>query len=250
MREENKCQMMSTEGRDAKRKRGDSSYTLDDAGQATMNSDLAFASVIKGALQLPDAVLARAFSFLSFKDRVTFAMSSPAWESDENQDWAKLIIGSTPVHAIDFGDCSARFAFNLVDTDLDCILTSICAVDNLKEFKLTNCYRIIGHGLDPLRGSTLLKKIDLSLVDRFDVVSKDEGGFISIEAVVPILLSILEAEQCSLKYVQFPAKWRDVSMRERLGEFIERYNDVPVQCNRCGAANREDRVNDYFDSLI
>ena len=141
---------------EAKRKRSDASESgaPEDADQT---SEQSFASAIQSVLQLPDACLSRAFSFLPFGERVTFAMSSPAWNSEQKQDWAKLIIGATPVHEVDFGDC--RFSAKLTDADVDCILGSVDAANNLKELKLTNCIGVVGHGLESLRGSTVLKKL-------------------------------------------------------------------------------------------
>lgn len=35
--------------------------------------------------------------------------------------------------------------------------------------KLTHCFSVVGHGLEPLRGSTVLERIDLGLVRTFEV---------------------------------------------------------------------------------
>ena len=227
---------------EAKRKRSDASESgaPEDADQT---SEQSFASAIQSVLQLPDACLSRAFSFLPFGERVTFAMSSPAWNSEQKQDWAKLIIGATPVHEIDFGDC--RFAAKLTDADVDCILGSVDATNNLEELKLTNCIGVVGHGLQSLRGSTVLKKIDLSLFGRYENAANGLDGLISIEAVVPILLSILEGQKCSLKYVQLPFRWRHNSTNVRLERFIERYNRVLVKCDCCNSTVEGKRVGDY-----
>ena len=49
------------------------------------------------------------------------------------------------------------------DDSLKSILICIDAVNNLKSLKLTSCDTIIGYGLKPLRGSTIIRSIDLSM---------------------------------------------------------------------------------------
>ena len=61
-----------------------------------------------------------------------------------------------------FKDVSSR----LTDTDVGAILKCINAKDVLKVLRLSNCNNIIGHGLEPLRGSIVLQELDLSIIPR------------------------------------------------------------------------------------
>ena len=88
-------------------------------------------------------------------------------------------------------------------------MLAIDAVNNVKSLKVTNCIGIIGAGLEPLRGSIVLKRIDLSLVGDHVNPTIDPEPPISVSAVVPILDSIINTEGNSLVHVQLPKKWRE-----------------------------------------
>ena len=94
-----------------------------------------------------------------------------------------------------------------------------------------------------LRGSIVLKQLDLSLVGQFESPKLHPEPSITEEAVVPILTSIINAEGTSLIHLQLPQKWR--GNRERttlladrehtlLSNFLTRYDDVLVRHqNKC-----------------
>ncbi|KAL7536281.1 hypothetical protein ACHAXR_007041 [Thalassiosira sp. AJA248-18] len=63
-----------------------------------------------------------------------------------------------------YGEVGNDTCKKLMDDDIGAILTIIDAVNNVKTLKLAGCVNITGVGLAPLRGSTVLKHIDLSLV--------------------------------------------------------------------------------------
>ena len=65
---------------------------------------------------------------------------------------------------LDFGDIEDEVAAKLTDKDIKGVLLSIDAINTVKALRLTNCINISGMGLEPLRGSTMIEKIDLSLV--------------------------------------------------------------------------------------
>jgi len=103
-----------------------------------------------------------------------------------------------------------------------------------RTLKLTHCVNIKGHGLKPLSGSTVLEKIDLSLVHQRNM--PDHSPILSDKVVLPILDSILNAQGSVLKQVQFPTKWqRRVTLRYR--DFLDRFNraliDRDLSCSRC-----------------
>ena len=53
-------------------------------------------------------------------------------------------------------------------------MVCIDAVSTFNKLKLAHCVSVAGYGLEPLRGSTAWRRIDLSLVGRFE--SPDTEG--------------------------------------------------------------------------
>jgi len=103
--------------------------------------------------------------------------------------------------------------------------------------KLTNCINIIGVGLEPLRGSTIIEQIDLSLVGDHQSPNISPKPPISRELVLPILVSIIEREGCSLRHVQFPSVWSEGGKSIQFEQFRMRYNEMldnrGVGCAKC-----------------
>ena len=68
------------------------------------------------------------------------------------------------------------------------------------------CCGITGSGLEPIRESVVLERIDLSLVGDHEDPNIYNEPAISAEVVIPILDSILNMENNSLIHVQLPKK--------------------------------------------
>jgi len=114
-------------------------------------------------LDLPDNALAHVATYLSNVSRALFAISSPSV--------SKLTVLSSDAklwETLDFGDIDKNLAEKLKDNDIRYILDIIDAVNNTRCIKLTGCVNIIGSGLSPLRGSIVLKQLDLSLVGQHE----------------------------------------------------------------------------------
>jgi hypothetical protein len=90
----------------------------------------------------------------------------------------------------------------LTDDDIAGMLACINAVHKLKHLYLGNCFRLNGTALEPLRGSTFLERLDLSPAN-CDILCK-----ISQTTAIPILNSIIDRQNHSLKHLQFPREWR------------------------------------------
>ena len=110
------------------------------------------------------------------------------------------------------------------------------AARGLKTLKLTGCVNILGRGLEPLRASTCLQQIDLSLVKEHESPDIQPDPLISRFSCLPILGSICDKDGNKLRHVQFPKKWS----RRGTGamrEFLEKYNTVlssrGSSCSRC-----------------
>lgn len=137
---------------------------------------------------------------------------------------------------IDFGDVDSRL---LSDELIGSVLMCIDASHHMK--KLTDCYHITGRCLEPLRNSTVLEQLDLSLVGRHESPDIQRPVVLS-DIVIPVLESIIGTEGNSVKHLQLPTKWRwggDLHSNEcpRLLDFLEMLpqllNSREQSCSLC-----------------
>lgn len=212
-------------------------------------------------LSLPDPALSRTFSFLPLNERVVFAMQLPSWKEEQTSDVMKTIIAAAPVESLDCLDLGEEVASNLTDCDLKHILTSIDAADNLKSLKLTHCFKIAGHGLQPLGASKVLERFDLSLVPIGFHPSAGMHGLLSIEAVLPVLNSIIDTERllhgpfafeshhCPLRYIQLPQKWRE-NLTEDLVTSLATYSRIGLVCKGCEDTDFSRGIADFLPRKV
>jgi hypothetical protein len=110
---------------------------------------------------------------------------------------------------------------------------------NLRSLKLTNCLNLVGHGLDPLCGSKVIKLIDLSLGTRFDGRNLFDQGIMSDVAVIPILESIINCDDSRLRCIQYPTKWSRRSynrfVRHSIDKLQNKISSRRSDCCECGA---------------
>eukprot|EP00985_Skeletonema_marinoi_P028035 scaffold23822_cov143-Skeletonema_marinoi.AAC.1 len=129
----------------------------------------------------------------------------------------------------------------MTDDTIEKVLMCIVAVNNVKRLKLTNCFRITGAGLEPLRGSAIIEQIDLSIVGEHENPDIGQFPMILCDRVLPILDSIVEREGCALKHTQFPYLWRCVPSTESdFHAFCRRYNQMwrnreEIRCLGCNS---------------
>ena len=120
--------------------------------------------------------------------------------------------------------------------------------------KLTGCVNITGAGLDPLRGSVVLEKIDLSLVAEHKSPVLDLEPLISCEHVLPILDSIVGREGNAMRRLDFPESWRRAgnitagntafdAFLGRCNEIFERRN---ITCPKCDQLVHETETCSWF----
>lgn len=211
----------------------------------------------------PDTVLASVAQYLTKTERALVAVamtaSSSAWSVSKWQKCpniaSKIMIGAKPLTTestkynyrlqksyewdfFDFKDINESLARKLSDEDIGGILVCIDAVRTIKVLKLTGLFNIVGHGLEPLRGSRLLEHLDLNpgLLEPLKLVpggiATEMSGILagmkhysslSAQATVPILDSIITVEGSSLKQLNFPKKWR-ANKIPLLTQFLNRYN--------------------------
>lgn len=130
---------------------------------------------------------------------------------------------------------------DITDINIRWVLICIDAVHNLRSLKLTSCLGIIGVGLQPLMGSTVLESIDLSLVGANESPLINPEPPISAEIVLPILESIVDMEESVLLKVQLPKKWR-VEKSDILTNFLRKFDRVLVEREIDCTAIRCDKV--------
>lgn len=202
---------------------------------------------------LPEGILPKVASYLSNTSCVSFAISLfDAPISQEPSAFSKAIINSSVEgwESVDFKDIQDICGCNLSDADIRWVLLAIDGVDKIKSLKFTNCTEITGIGLQPLTGSTMLEKIDLSLVGIHQNPTIDPEPPISVELVVPILNSIIEREDNVLVHVQLPKKWR-IERSDVLTQFLQSFdrllNSRRYQCSNCEGIceTRNDDDGDY-----
>ena len=93
--------------------------------------------------------------------------NSPLFMQEELSDYSKAILSSLEWDVLDFEDIEKSLAVKLMDDDLHAVLKCISAHDVLKKLKLSGCINT-GYSLEPLRSSTVIELIDLSLAKQFE----------------------------------------------------------------------------------
>jgi hypothetical protein len=115
---------------------------------------------------LPSGVLTHVANYLDAPSRLFFAASLTTHQIATASDERNTAIVDNEWSTLDFGDIEKDLAARLSDRDISAVLICIDAVNRVKKLKLTNCIHIKGVGLEPLRGSTIIEQIDLSLVGK------------------------------------------------------------------------------------
>lgn len=112
----------------------------------------------------------------------------------------------------------------------------IDAKNNLKRLNLTHCFGIVGQGLEPLRESKVLEKLDLGLVRQIEVPQIFTDAQISDEIVCAILNGILSVEGNTFKrlYVPWSGAFGNINPSERLLQFVGSHDLAFMnEKNRC-----------------
>ena len=193
---------------------------------------------------LPDGILVSIANYLGKPSVALFAMAMKA-DSEQQTQTSKTIISSTNWNELDFSDIEKSLAAKLSDDDIDKMLKSIDAVNNLKILKLAGCVNITGIGLDLLRSSIAIQQIDMSLVRMHEVPLIEPEPLLSEDVVLPILDSIVSrGRRSSLKQLELPKKWR-MEQSTQLDQFLRRYEQYLTNkryyCSKC---NRNDVMGD------
>jgi len=184
---------------------------------------------------------------------VAFSAPSSSWRNNDLMHRlspiSTAIVSAQQWDILDIEDIEKELANKLMDDDIYAVLKCISARDVLKRLKLCGCIYITGIGLNPLRGSVVLEQIDLSLLKRYEEhrhYKRTEEVLISQRVVLPILETIFASDECSLKYIAFPSKWRtkrDGVISPAMVQFWTRYSNMfrsrMLNCTQCNVSMRE-----------
>ena len=187
---------------------------------------------------LPDGILDGISSYLANPSAVLFAKAITA-DSQQTQT-SEAIISNCNWDTLDFSDVEKSLAAKLSDDNIDKILRSIDAVNNLKILKLAGCVNITGSGLNVLRLSVAIQQIDLSLVGKHEAPLIEPEPLLSESVVIPILNHVIISRgwASSLKQLEFPKKWK-WNQSTQFTQFLERYNNyLTHQSYRCSTCER------------
>jgi len=193
----------------------------------------------KHIADLPNGLLKGIASYLAKPSVALFAI---AMDTQSTQTSNAIISSTNNWNVLDFGDIEKRLAAKLSDVDIDKVLRSIDAANNLKILKLAGCVNISGSGLNMLLSSVAIEQIDMSLVGKHEVPLIEPEPKLSQDlVVVPILDSILNNRGSILKQLQFPKKWRNTSTE--MTQFFQRYHqyltDQRYCCSKCNRTSME-----------
>ena len=193
----------------------------------------------------PGGILKEVASFLTAPSKALFAVAiaPPISPYDEILARSRSKLSRSPItgndhawHTLDFGDIEKVLAAKLTDDDIRKVLLHIDAAHKLKRLLLTNCINISGAGLSPLRHSTTIEQIDLSLVKAHQKPDLYPVPPLSCDQVLPILQSIINHERNSLRHVHFPHSWRyPIPANPQFIGFLDEFNQMTdaTFCKKC-----------------
>ena len=174
---------------------------------------------------LPSGILAHVASFLAEPSKVLFAVALDGNSDASPNERSSAIVGNE-WSILDFGEIEKELDAKLNDNDIEKVLLCIDAVNRVKRLMLTNCTHITGAGLEPLRGSSIIEQIDLSLVAHHKSPDLEPAPPISCDHVLPILDSIISQAGCQLKHMDFPSAWRNFPVHHEFLPFLTRYDQM------------------------
>jgi len=197
----------------------------------------------------PDTILKSVTDYLYPVSQALFAvaLSAPTqsaswWTSNIQQHISlssKAIISNGQWDVLDFGTVEKTLTSKLNDDDIRAVLVCTDSRNKLKRLYLINCNPTT-YGLQPLEGSVVLEQLDLD---------KNQESM-SIEVIVPILLSIINKFDNRLKHLTLPNAWHtgrtigddpntweDNWSNQTLERFMRRYHGLldyrPFNCADC-----------------
>ena len=155
-----------------------------------------------------------------------------------SDDMKKYYAAQRPWEMLSFVDVPTDMKGKLNDDTLGAILVCIGAKSSLKKLSISGCNRaVVGHGLEPLRGSIVLESINFGNITFYS--GRNQQSPLSEASVIPILESIIETDGNALREISLPTEWRKGQSRneEPLSSFCSKFNRMmlgkEVKCLSC-----------------
>jgi len=183
----------------------------------------------------------------TMRDAILFPRNRNEYEKD-GDDMHKLRESQVNWTEIDFGGVD-HVVGGVTDDLLHAVLVCI-GVSRINSLEFTRCSKFVGWGLYPLWQSKVLERIDLSGIKawsnskcdkstRFTAFPSESQCDMLIEAVIPVLESIVDESGNSLFNIQFPMHFRFVNaqntpQRESFYRFLTKFNDNIFRKVKCG----------------
>ncbi|EJK52521.1 hypothetical protein THAOC_28189, partial [Thalassiosira oceanica] len=200
-----------------------------------------------GVESLPGHLLVEAASFLRRESRALWAVSMGAPSSRWSAPRAPTAAGRQILTllredwrdewaAFDFGDflCDSNDGRRLSDDDLGAVLVCIDGARSVRSLRLTGCSLLAGREIGPLRESTVLKRVDISLVKTRD--HRPDACGLELDQVLPVLDSIIAKKENKLRHIQLPKKWlseKDASLDGFIGRYNRALDLMTKECCQC-----------------
>ena len=146
---------------------------------------------------------------------------------------------------LDFVDLEMWLCSRLTDDDLGAILMCIDARRNLKQLTLTNCFGLVGQGLQPLRGSEIIETLDLGMNYQF-IIPTDVNHRLSAPVVLDVLDSVLETDDNCFQRLQLPRDWMRISTNQANGPTWGCNSAIQAFNARLGGIFHSKTLNTYF----
>ena len=134
---------------------------------------------------------------------------------------------------LDFKDIAEYLERDVTDNDVQWLLQCIDAVNHVKTLRLTHCYGVTGVGLQPLVGSTVLERLDLSLVGNHEKPTISTKHIISANVVMPMLDRMISTEGSLLLLVHLPNKWGSAVINSFSRKFDRVLKERNIKCYGC-----------------
>ena len=179
----------------------------------------------------------------STRDAILFPRNRNEEERDSDDGMNTFSESQVNWNEIDFGGVD-NVVGGMTDDILHAVLVCI-GVSRIKILDFTRCSKFTGWGLYPLWKSKVLERIDLSgnkawsskwkKKTRFTAFPTKSQCGVLIEAVIPLLESIVDETDNSLWHIQFPKHFRIEGGNESFHRFLTKFNDNirgKVKCGR------------------
>ena len=165
---------------------------------------------------------------------------SCSWWDHSRRRSIRVLMGNK-CDNLDFGDIEKSLAARIDDADLVMILFCF-DVNKIKKLRLSNCILLEGDGLWPLRRSTVIQQIDLSVVTGYTkskLWKAAQENYFENEDVFRTLLCIIHRPDNALKHIQLHWSCREGWLMPRfVDSFITEYNHMLIargirSCSKC-----------------